>query len=170
MNKDGIYKRHSHRVGLHYIGTLRCNERDVAPLSEVECDLLHGILSEADRYDVYSTPGKLEWGRSLKVGNTALAQLPKCGPSDGEEQHQYTTAVIRWCVSMVVDGYKFGIEIMVSSYICTCVYIIYQATKPKDVNTTSVLTIFSLCLVPYTHVLPLHTAYSDEMYFMREQS
>ncbi len=38
------------------------NDGDVAPLSEVECYLLYSIDSAADRYEVYNTPGKLEWG------------------------------------------------------------------------------------------------------------
>ncbi len=57
----------------------------------------NGIRSDADRYEVYSTPGKLEWGKSLKVGDNVLARLPEHSTSDGGQQHQYTTAIIRWC-------------------------------------------------------------------------
>ncbi len=52
----------------------------------MECDLLYGIVSAADRYDAYSTPGKMEWGRSLKVGDTVLAQLSEHSASDGGQQ------------------------------------------------------------------------------------
>ncbi len=124
LNEDGSYEWHTH-WGLKSPETIRCdNDGDVAPLSEVECDLLDGINSAAGRYEVYITPGKLEWGRSLKVGDTVLARLPVplstlLGPSDGELQHQYTTAIIRYYGK--ADGkadwetYRFGVEIVVSS-------------------------------------------------------
>ncbi len=127
LNKDGsYYRRHIHsdittRVWLRQI--IRCdNDGDVAPLSEVECDLLHGISSAADRYEVYTTPGKLEWGRSLKVGDSVLARLPglsEHGSSDGEQQHQYATAIIRWYGNVDWETYQFGVEIVVSSYVYT---------------------------------------------------
>ncbi len=117
LNKDGSYKRHSHAI-MPVPEPIRCdNDGDVAPLSEVECDLLNGIGPAADRYDAYITPGKLEWGRSLKVGDYVLARLPglsEHGSSDGEQQHQYTTAIIRWC-DKIYYTYQFGVEIMVSS-------------------------------------------------------
>ncbi len=124
LKEDGSYEEHSHTAHIYHVNqpeTIRCdNDGDVAPLSGVECCLLDGISSEDDRYDIYSTPGKLEWGRSLKVGDTVLARLPglrRCGSSDGGQQHHYTTAIIRWCGRMRGEGYKFGVEIVVSSYI-----------------------------------------------------
>ncbi len=92
--------------------TIRCDGGDVAPLNEVECYLLDGVQSAADPYEVYNTPGKLEWGKGLRVGDTVLAQL-----RDGGQQHQYTTAIIRWCgkiIHIVGDPYRYGVEIMVS--------------------------------------------------------
>ncbi len=124
LNKNGSYRRHTH-WGYKLPETIRCdNDGDVAPLSEDECYLLDGIHSDADRNEVYITPGKLEWGRSLKVRDTVLAQLAgliEHGSSDGEQQHQYTTAIIRWCGKIEdMSGdiyYQFGVEIMVSSYV-----------------------------------------------------
>ncbi len=121
---DGSYKVHTH-CRVFVLGNIRCdNDGDVAPLSEVECDLLYGIYPAADRYEVYNTPGKLEWGRNLKVGDPVLALLPSLsehGSSDGEQQHQYTTAIIRWCGKIIIGHhgtiYQFGVEIMVSSYV-----------------------------------------------------
>ena len=121
LNEDGSYERHTHRPMYIPPVPIRCdNDGDVTPLSEVECDLLYGIYSAADLYEVYITPGKLEWGRSLKVGDTVLAQLPglrRHGSSDGEQQHQYTTAIIRWCGKTEWEQYQFGVEIVVSSYV-----------------------------------------------------
>ncbi len=115
LNEDGSYKEHTHtRLNQRVQETIRCDsDGDVAPLNEVEeCYLLDGVQSAADRYEVYNTPGKLEWGRSLKVGDTVLARL-----RDGGQQHQYTTAIIRWCgkiIHIVGDPYRYGVEIMVS--------------------------------------------------------
>ncbi len=112
-NKDGSYKEHTHN-GLPLPRTIRCdNDGDVAPLSEVECSLLDAIYIAADRYDAYSTPGKMEWGRSLKVGDTVLARLSEHSASG--QQHQYTTAIIRWCGRMNYR-YQFGVEITVCLY------------------------------------------------------
>jgi hypothetical protein len=101
---------------------------EVAPLTDEECRILDAIDTDADRYTVYSTPGKLAWGMGLKVGDTVLAKLPSkngCGSSaDGSEEHQdlYTTAIIRWCDGVAngymvadEDGYShsFGVEITV---------------------------------------------------------
>ena len=75
----------------------------MAALSEEECVVLDGIGSYADCYTVYSTPGKLKWGCGLKVG--------------GEQQHQYTTAIIRWCGKTdPFNIYQFGVEITVCIY------------------------------------------------------
>ncbi len=118
LNEDGSYSSHS---GVY--GPIRCdNDGDVAPLSEVEYYLIDGIGSHADCYEVYNTPGKLEWGRSLKVGDTVLARLPEplstlLGPSVGELQHQYATAIIRWYGKADWETYQFGVEIVVSSYV-----------------------------------------------------
>ncbi len=128
LNEDGSYTWHTHRTKVFGPDPIRCdNDGDVAPLSEVECDLLDGIginciNSDAGRYEVYSTPGKLEWGRSLKVGDTVLARLPVplstlLGPSVGELQHQYATAIIRWYGKVDWETYQFGVEIVVSSYV-----------------------------------------------------
>ena len=119
LNKDGSYGCPPHGVYLSR-PTIPCiNDGDLAPLSEEECCLLYGISSDADRYDVYSTPGKLEWGRSLKVGDTVLARLPgvrRRSSFDGEQKYQYTTAIIRWCGRIkYLTGYMFGVEIVVSS-------------------------------------------------------
>ncbi len=126
LNEDGSYRWHIHaRYKLPLLSDISCdNDGDVAPLSEVECDLLDGIRPATDCYEIYITPGKLEWGRSLKEGDTVLARLPSLrrhGSSDGEQQHQYTTAIIRWCGKieeyMGNIYYRFGVEIMVSSYV-----------------------------------------------------
>ncbi len=77
----------------------------------------------------------MEWGRSLNVGDTVLAQLSEHSASDDGQQHQYTTAslsrsvrfwpvrhyttaIIRWC-GRIDNGYWFGVEITVSSYLYT---------------------------------------------------
>ncbi len=64
LNEDGSYRRHTHNVWAKAdLRTIRYDsDGDVAPLNEVECDLLDGIASDADRYGIYNTPGKLEWG------------------------------------------------------------------------------------------------------------
>jgi hypothetical protein len=91
-------------------------DSDLAPLTEDECRILDAIPTSDDRYTVYSTPGKLEWGVGLKVGDTVLAQLPdRSGRgSSGGGQEEYSTAIIRW-IGVVSDGWHhYGVEIKVS--------------------------------------------------------
>ena len=125
LRSDGSYDYHSHSrppplPPFHAPPPLRCSADEVAALSEEECVVLDGIRSDADRYAVYSTPGKLKWGCGLKVGDTVLARLPDGsgrGSSGGGQQHQYTTAIIRWCGKTdPFNIYEFGVEITVCMY------------------------------------------------------
>ena len=110
-HKDGYYYSHSHGMSMPYkYRRSRLEDQDVAALTEEECIILDGIGSLADRYTVYSTPGKLAWGVGLKVGDTVLAQLPRRGSSAGV---QYTAAVIRWAGVTWHSGHRFGVEITV---------------------------------------------------------
>ena len=84
-------------------------DSDLVPLTEEECVILDGIPNNAARFAVYSTPGKLEWGVGLKVGDTVLAQLPD---SNGGKE-KYTTAIIRWIGKVPLTGHQFGVEIKV---------------------------------------------------------
>jgi hypothetical protein len=121
----GEYQYHS-----HYFWTLPSQlvegrgpwlipDSDVDDLTEKQCMLLDAIPSNDDCYAVYSTPGKLEWGVGLKVGDTVLAQLPdRSGRgSSGGGQEGYSAAIIRW-IGEVNGGddqhHYFGVEIKVS--------------------------------------------------------
>ena len=92
------------------------SDTDLAPLTDEQCLILDTIGSPAARYAVYSTPGKLEWGVGLKVGDTVLARLPDRsgrGSSLGW-QEEYTTATIRWTNRDGDSRHSFGVEITVS--------------------------------------------------------
>lgn len=123
---DSGYEGHSHLWDVY--GTV-INAK-VTSLTKEECDLLDAIGSygkNADRYTVYNTPGKLEWGLRLKVGKAVLARLPGGDSSTA----QYIAAIIRaigvdhtWC-----ERKLFGLEITVSLHSCyiilyTCSFII----------------------------------------------
>ena len=88
---------------------------EVAALTKEECRVLDAIDFAADRYTVYSTPGKVAWGLGLKVGDTVLARLPPQGRCGSFGEH--TGAIIRWCGEVEMLGetnYLFGVEITVS--------------------------------------------------------
>ena len=93
----------------------------IAPLTEEKCVLLDGIRNCADRYTVYSTPGRLAWGLGLKVGDYVLARLPdRFSSSAGGQQNQYTTAIIKWAgqprdYTGRYTRHMFGVEITVST-------------------------------------------------------
>ena len=99
---------------------------DLAGLTEEECVLLDAVgYDDGARYAVYSTPGKLQWGVGLQVGDTVLARLPEerrreeRGSGRGSTQgggEEYATAIIRWKGEIIHNsGHYFGVEIMVSN-------------------------------------------------------
>ena len=115
LRSDGRHHLHAHERFLLKHTTIRIADSDLAPLDEEQCVILDGIGSDDVRYTVYSTPGLLEWGVGLKVGDTVLAQLPDRSGRGSSGGDQYTTAIIRWIGMDAVDGHRFGVEITVSS-------------------------------------------------------
>ncbi len=130
LSENGRYTHHSHYTGYRSIDSISAGSDEVAALTEEECRILDAVDGDADRYTVYSTPGKLAWGLGLKVGDTVLARLPPKGaPSDGGQQDSYTTAIIRWCGiahGNIRNEYQFGAEITVSVQRVHCL----QASPP----------------------------------------
>ena len=114
LGSDGRYKLHSHSI-VYIPQHTRIADSDLAPLDEEQCVFLDDIGSVDVRYTVYSTPGLLEWGVGLKVGDTVLAQLPKRSGRGSSGGDQYTTAIIRWIGRGLFSGHLFGVEITVSS-------------------------------------------------------
>ena len=119
LKSDGRYHPHSHSRKF-VDDSLSASSDEVAALTEKECRILDAIDSLADRYSVYSTPGKLSWGVGLNVGDTVLARMPLKGSSgSGRQQDLYSTAIFRWCGD--VDdrlgdwSHCFGVEITVSA-------------------------------------------------------
>ena len=104
---DG-YVGHSHSIFPLLTPNRTIGDSDLAPLTKEECVILDALPDSAARFAVYSTPGKLEWGVGLKVGDTVLAQLPD---SNGGKE-EYTTATIRW-IGRTARQHQFGVEIKV---------------------------------------------------------
>ena len=116
LGSDGRYHYHSHRVRpTYWTDDTRIAESDLAPLDEEQCVILDGIGSVDVCYTVYSTPGLLEWGVGLKVGDTVLAQLPNRSGRGSSGGDRYTTAIIHWIGMTSSSGHYFGVEITVSS-------------------------------------------------------
>ena len=114
LRSDRRYKIHSHMLTVTVPPT-GIADSDLAPLDEEQCVILDCIGSDDVRYTVYSTPGLLDWGVGLKVGDTVLAQLPNRSGRGSSGGDQYTTAIIRWIGVDDWDRHRFGVEITVSS-------------------------------------------------------
>ena len=115
---DGKYQEHSHYATDLSDGKTRIDDSDLIPLTEEECILLDAVFTPSSRYAVYTTPGKLEWGAGLKVGDTVLAQLPNknvrhSSDSNLDKQKEYATSVIRWISEVGSGRHSFGVEIKV---------------------------------------------------------
>ena len=109
--KEGEYCHHGHATLLRKTrSSTTLRDSDLAPLTVEECVILDALPNSAARFAVYSTPGKLEWGVRLKVGDNVLAQLPD---SNGGKE-EYITAIIRWIGEIHGGLYYYGVEIKVS--------------------------------------------------------
>ena len=115
---DGRHNSHTHGRLLRRHPIIRIADSDLAPLDEEQCVILDSIDSDDVRYTVYSTPGLLEWGVGLKVGDTVLAKLTNKNGDGSSGGDQYTTAITRWIGIMdrlIMSGQHYGVEITVSS-------------------------------------------------------
>ena len=108
-SEDG-YQYHTHSIRFPPPPNRTVGDSDLAPLTKEECVILDALPA---RFAVYSTPGKLEWGVGLKVGDTVLARLPD---SNGGKE-EYTTAIIRWIGMITLHGHQFGVEIKVGVHV-----------------------------------------------------
>ena len=90
------------------------NEWDVSPVSAEDFQYLCRISESKDRYDVFKSPYKLKWAKTLKCGSRAYAKLRKKKSTD---ETVYTAVEIQW-VGHTKIGIKFGVEIIVSQLEC----------------------------------------------------
>ena len=83
---------------------------DFAPLLGNQALLLAGVPSKEERYKMFITPGKLEWGSSLKVNNPVLVSFK----DSQTEATRKATVVIRYVGPVKREkGIVFGVEIVV---------------------------------------------------------
>ena len=90
-----------------------CSEGDVAPLFADEYQFLCRISDPGDRYDVFKSPYKLKWAKSLRCGDRAYVKLRN------NKEGKFVAVEIRW-VGQTKIGIKFGVEITVSRSSTAC--------------------------------------------------
>ena len=77
--------------------------------------LLAGVKSREERYQLFITAGKLEWGSSLKLNDAVLVSLHHPQATDNDATLK-TTAVIQYVGPVKGEkGIMFGVEIVVSA-------------------------------------------------------
>lgn len=115
-----LYKLHAASSLGSKENSCTCDEQDVAPVFADDYPYLCRIADPKSRYDVFKSPHKLKWAKSIKPGDLARAKLRKNSSNDTEE---HVAAVeVRW-VGQTKIGIKFGVEIIVSSFLyCHCLY------------------------------------------------
>ena len=88
------------------------DEQIISPLLPEEYQLLRGIDSCFERFNVFVNGDWLEWGANLKVGDEVYVRLPAVNPAIAV----WSRAVIRYKGSMKsLPGTCFGVEIDVSA-------------------------------------------------------
>lgn len=108
----GDQKRRSYYVLHEPHITAFCNAQEIAPLSENDYQLLAGVQSRENRYQLFLNDG-LEWGSQLKVDNHVTVTLP----SPNLSVTPSAVAAVRY-VGPLPDqhGIQFGVEILVCLY------------------------------------------------------
>ena len=90
--------------------TLYCDDFDLAPLSDYECDIMEAIKSREARYEVFQKD-ILDWGAKLKKGTPVCVMLPSKYPVSG----QRAVSMIKYIGPLPNEqGIQFGVEITVS--------------------------------------------------------
>ena len=107
-----LYKLHSTLSGNKDNNTCTCDDQDVAPVFADDYPYLCRIADLKSRYEVFKSPHKLKWAKSMKPGDRARAKLRK---KSGNNKEEYVAVEVRW-VGQTKIGLKFGVEIIVSSY------------------------------------------------------
>ena len=89
----------------------------IAPLVDVQYNLLKAIPTAQERISVFATPGWMNWGGDVKKGDEVYIRVIK----DGMEC--CSTAVVHYIGTITGDnpGTMFGVEITVSLSICISV-------------------------------------------------
>lgn len=116
-----VYVPHAIHAGGKEASSCICNEEDVAPLFADDYQFLCRIGDPRSRYNVFKSPYKLKWAKTLKSGERAYARLR--GKHQGDSEGKYVAVEIRW-VGQTRIGIKFGVEIIVSQYNYTITSII----------------------------------------------
>lgn len=99
-----VYMSHGKSSG----SSCTCSEADVAPVFADDYQYLCRIGEPRERYDVFKSPYKLKWAKTLKGGEKAYARIRKrAGVEDA-----YAAVEIRW-IGQTRIGMKFGVEIIV---------------------------------------------------------
>ena len=89
---------------------LEPDSQEIAPLLDVQYNLLRAIPTAKGRITLFATPGWLDWGVDVKKGDEVYIRVIK----DGTEC--CSTAVVRYIGAVTGDepGTLFGVEITVS--------------------------------------------------------
>ena len=86
----------------------------VAPLLGNQAPLLAGVKSKEERYKLFITKGRLEWGSSLKMNDPVLVSFKDSQAAETEATRK-ATAVIQYVGPVKGEkGIMFGVEIVVS--------------------------------------------------------
>ena len=89
------------------------DDSDLAPLLGNQALLLAGVPSKEERYKMFITPGKLEWGSSLKVNDPVLVSFKDSQAAETEATRK-ATALIQYVGPVKGEkGITFGVEIVV---------------------------------------------------------
>ena len=104
--EDSLYQSH-HDPAV----TMWCKEVDVAPLSEIEFQLLAAIKLNQDRHKIFVSGDYLDWGTRVRCGDHVSVMLP----SDSMSSTLQAIAVVKYVGELPNEpGIQFGIEIKVS--------------------------------------------------------
>ena len=90
---------------------------NLAPLLGNQALLLAGVPSKEERYKMFMTPGKLEWGSSLKVSDPVLVSFKDSKVTVTKVTPKATAVILYVGPVKREKGIVFGVEIVVSGLV-----------------------------------------------------
>ena len=110
---DGNFAHNYQTILKELSVSLFCGNNDMSPLNEYEYNLLCGIESLEERYQMFISPDILDWATKLMAGDAMRVSIPfKHAPESVVTKK--VSAVIRYIGSVEgLPGITFGVEITV---------------------------------------------------------
>ena len=113
QRNDGTFSHNYQTILKDRTISLFCDSNDISPLNEYEYNLLCGIESLEERYQMFISPDVLDWATKLTAGDGVHVSIPFKHVAESVATKK-VSAVIHYIGAVEgLPGITFGVEITV---------------------------------------------------------